>query len=93
MKKLVLSVMFLGFGIGGMIFAYAQAQNIGANITKIDVDFQRNVAMIYMSTGTGLTTTTEVDEPAFDGMINGLSQAGALNLPAVQQAILNSIGG
>lgn len=39
----------------------------------------------------GTTSTTEIDEPAFDQMVNALSQSNALNLNAVEQQIINSI--
>ena len=99
MKRVILVILLIGSAFLGVAFA----QSLTTQINKIDVDFVRKVAMIYIQQGyydqnnawqsAGTTTTTEVDEPAFDSMINSLAQQNALNMEAVQQTIVNSIGG
>lgn len=99
MKKVLITMMVLSAGFIGLMIAHAQA--VQTNIDSINVNFDSKTANIALSQGyydesnawhqTGMQTTTIIVEPAFDTMINQLSQANALNLNAVEQAIQNSI--
>ena len=80
MRKLILFV--------GLMLMASVVQAQVANISKIDVDFNRKVALIYISSGTGTTFTVEIDESAFDTMVAQLTAANALNLPVIQSSLI-----
>ena len=91
MKKIISLVAVCLIVFGGIVFA----QNVQTQITRINVDFLRKEAIIYIGTGyydqnnnwqsVGATSTTIVDEPLFDYMISNLTQSNALNMTVVQQ--------
>lgn len=93
MKKNVLILIILCALTGVVI-----AQTITTRINKIDVDFNRNIATVDIGTGyydegnvwhtVGVETESIIQEPAFDQMINELSQSNALNMNAVIQTLL-----
>ena len=95
MKKL-LFFMVVTFSIVGIVYA----QNISTKIDSINVNFDGKFAQIQTTQGyydnsgnfqsEGQTAIVSVNEPAFDQMINTLTQDNALNLNAVQQVILNN---
>lgn len=101
MKKFLgtLLVFSIVISVGCVIKSWAQIPT--NNIDSINVNFDTNSATVTMTSGYisnngifvsyGIKSVENIKEPAYDQMMNELTEENALNLNALQQVILNSI--
>lgn len=95
MKKIILILIVLA-----LLSKIATAQTVTTRINDINVDFNRKIATVEIGTGyysnnvwipTGLNSIATIQEPAFDQVVNTLTQENALNMNTLISTLLTEL--